>query len=483
MTVVSESSTRVPPGTGDREAVRVPSPLAALLLRLHFYAGLLVAPFLVVAALTGLAYTLTPQLDQVLYHDELRADTTTGPVRSLAEQVAAARRAHPAGTLASVVPGADGATTQVTFSVEGLADDRQHTVYVDPRSGAVQGQLTTWFGYTPATAWFDDLHRNLHLGVVGRYYSEVAASWLWVLVVGGLLLWWRRRARSRALRSLVVPDLTARRGVRRTRGWHAATGVWLAVGLLFLSATGLTWSRHAGANFSAALDALRAGRPPLSTALTPNGPATRGGHHDSGGVSTPAVDPAAVDTVLRVAREGGLSGPVQLTPPEDPNSAWTVAQTDRTWPVHKDAVAVDPAAGTVVSRVNYADWPLLAKVSSLGIDTHMAVLFGPVNQILLAALTLGLLCVIVWGYRMWWQRRPTRAGRRALAGSPVTRGTWQRLPAWAITLGVPVLLALGWVIPALGVTLLGFLVVDLLLGALTARRAAAVTPTSPAPGA
>ena len=36
------------------------------------------------------------------------------------------------------------------------------------------------------------------------------------------------------------------KGVRRTRGWHAATGVWLAVGLLFLSATGLTWSRYAG---------------------------------------------------------------------------------------------------------------------------------------------------------------------------------------------------------------------------------------------
>jgi plastocyanin domain-containing protein len=42
----------------------------------------------------------------------------------------------------------------------------------------------------------------------------------------------------------------------------------------------------------------------------------------------------------------------------------------------------------------------------------------PVNQILLAALALGLLCVIVWGYRMWWQRRPTRADRRALAGTP-----------------------------------------------------------------
>ncbi|NEE56027.1 PepSY domain-containing protein, partial [Streptomyces sp. SID8455] len=31
-----------------------------LLVRLHFYAGVLVAPFLLVAAVTGLAYTFTP---------------------------------------------------------------------------------------------------------------------------------------------------------------------------------------------------------------------------------------------------------------------------------------------------------------------------------------------------------------------------------------------------------------------------------------
>ncbi|MDG4803141.1 PepSY domain-containing protein [Micromonospora sp. WMMD980] len=35
------------------------------------------------------------------------------------------------------------------------------------------------------------MHRNLHLGVVGRYYSEVDASCLGVLVLGGLVLWWR----------------------------------------------------------------------------------------------------------------------------------------------------------------------------------------------------------------------------------------------------------------------------------------------------
>ncbi|MEH1163905.1 PepSY-associated TM helix domain-containing protein [Micromonospora sp. CPCC 205539] len=443
-----------------------------LLLRIHFYAGILVAPFLVVAALTGLAYTVTPQLDRVIYTEQLTVDRVGDTTRPLAEQIAAARAAHPGGTLATVAPGEGAATTRVVFDVAD-PEDRQHTVYVDPYTGEVRGTLTTWFGSTPVTTWLDDLHRNLHLGVVGRYYSEIAASWLWVLVLGGVVLWWRRqRLGVGRLRRLVGPDLAARRGVRRTRGWHAATGLWLAVGLLFLAATGLTWSRHAGENFGAALDALNSRTPEVSTALPgaagPTGPA---GHHGGGGSGPAAtIDPAATDQVLAIARGAGLEGPVEITPAADARSAWTVTEVDNTWPVHKDRVAVDPAAATVTARSDFASWPLLAQLSSLGVQAHMGLLFGPVNQILLAALALGLLCVIVWGYRMWWQRRPTRTDRRrAPVGTAPARGAWQLLPGWGIAVGVPLVFAVGWALPLFGLTLLAFLALDLATGVWRAR--------------
>jgi uncharacterized iron-regulated membrane protein len=448
---------------------------------MHFYTGVLVAPFLLAAAVTGLAYTAVPQLDQLVYGDQLTVARVGDAVRPLAEQVAAARAAHPNGTLSSIVVGDDEATTQVVFSQPELGE-KQHTVYVDPYTGQVQGTLTTWWGSTPLTTWLDDLHRNLHLGDVGRHYSEFAASWLWVLALGGVALWWRRQrgVQGRA-RRLLLPDLTAKKGVRRTRGWHAATGVWLAVGLLILSATGLTWSRYAGGNFDDALTALNAHRPTLSTSLVGAAPAPAGGHHDGAGKSDPAVvDPAAADTVLRVARTQGLTGPVEVTLPPDTGSAWSVAQVDNTWPVHLDRVAVDPAAGTVTARSDFADWPLLAKLSKLGVQAHMGILFGLANQILLATLAVGLLCVIMWGYRMWWQRRPTRTDRPALVGIPPARGAWQRLPGWAIAVGVPLVLALGWALPLLGVPLLGFLLIDLIVGAVHRRRGKA-TPTSPAP--
>jgi uncharacterized iron-regulated membrane protein len=115
----------------------------ALLVRLHFYAGILIAPFLAVAALTGLAYTLTPQLDQLVYGHELTVRQVTGAPHSLAEQLAAARRVHPEGTIASVIPpDAPDATTKVVLAVPELGD-RQRTVYVDPYSNRVRGALTT----------------------------------------------------------------------------------------------------------------------------------------------------------------------------------------------------------------------------------------------------------------------------------------------------------------------------------------------------
>ncbi|MEU7961138.1 MULTISPECIES: PepSY-associated TM helix domain-containing protein [Micromonospora] len=485
LTELSGGSTPEPATATETPArpARRTSPFGALLLRLHFYAGILVAPFLVVAALTGLAYTTTPQLDSILYSDQLTVAQVGDRPLPLADQVGAARNAHPEGSITTVQPGEGDRTTRVTFALPELGD-KQHTVYVDPYTAQVQGQLTTWFGSTPATTWLDDLHRNLHLGVVGRHYSELAASWLWVLALGGVILWWRRRSASRATaRHLLVPDLSAGKGVRRTRGWHATTGIWLTVGLLFLSATGLTWSRYAGANFGAGLDALSARAPEISTSLTtvPDEPAeTGGGHHEASGAGG-VVESAAFDRVVAAARTAGLDGPVEIAPAAEAGSAWTVTQVDNTWPVAKDRVAVDPAGGQVTARSDFADWPLLAKLSGLGIQAHMGILFGPVNQILLAALALGLLCVIVWGYRMWWQRRPTRADRRALAGTPPPRGGVRGMPLWVLLIGVPVTVAIGWALPLFGITLLAFLVIDVVVGAVSRRRRPAVVPTSPAP--
>ncbi|GAA3212100.1 PepSY-associated TM helix domain-containing protein [Dactylosporangium siamense] len=473
------------PGTQPARSLSV----VPLLLRLHFYAGVLVAPLLVIAALTGLLFVFTPQLDGIVYDKELHvAKVGPGLPKPLSEQVNAAIAAHPTGTFSSVIPaGAPDATTKVVFMVPELGE-KQETVYVDPYTGEIRGTLVTWWGSTPLTTWLDDFHRHLHLDDIGVLYSETAASWLWIVALGGLILWcnrqWRIRGEKRRSRveATLLYDTAAAKGVRRTRGMHGATGVWLIVGLLFLSATGLTWSDHAGANFDKALASLKSERPALDTSGAPAGaaPATGGGHHSEGGAAA-AGDPAQVDNVLHIARTNGITGPIEISAPAEEGAAWSVVQNDNVWPVHFDKIAVDPVAGTVLHRVNYADWPFLAKLSALGIQAHMGYLFGLANQLLLAALAIGLLCVIFWGYRMWWQRRPTRGTRQAPVGAPPARGAWRKLRWPLLIIGILVTAALGWALPAFGVTLVAFLIIDLVAGLIRRRRRNTPVPTSPAP--
>ncbi|WP_405412978.1 PepSY-associated TM helix domain-containing protein [Streptomyces decoyicus] len=451
--------------------------MQALLARLHFYAGVFVAPFLIVAALTGLAYAFAPQLDQLVYGDQLTVEKAAGKPHTLAEQVAAARAAHAEGTLDSVITPADPEeTTRVVLAVPELGEN-QRTVFVNPYTNEVKGALTTSFNSTPATTWLGELHRNLHLGEPGRLYSETPPAGCGSFVTAGLVLWLTRgrSQRGKRIRRTLLPDRSAR-GVRRTRRWHAATGLWLAVGLFFLSATGLTWSSYAGARFETVLDKVHARTPELNTALssTPGGSGdshAQHGHHGGSASSKPAADPISdVGPVLATVRQAGLTGTVKLTPPADEHSAWSVAQNDKVWPVHLDQVAVDADKREVTATNRWSDYPLLAKLTKLGIQAHMGVLFGLANQLLLAAIAIGLLFITAFGYRMWWQRRPTRADRNAPRGKPPVRGAWRQVPLPVLLLGVPLAAAIGWAVPVLGVTLLGFLAVDIAVGLIQRYR-------------
>lgn len=432
-----------------------------LLVRLHFYAGVFVGPFILIAAVTGLLYALIPQIDTFVYRHELTVEHAGTERLPLAEQLAAARHAHPEGTVESIrPPAAADETTQIRLLVgpefKDVPPDYSRTVFVDPYTGAVRGALTTYGQWMPARAWFDELHRNLHLGAFGRNYSELAASWMWVIALAGLALWIMRRRENRTMRDLVLPDRTSS-GRRRTLSWHGAVGVWTIAVLLALSVSGITWSRYAGETVNGIQAQLNTTAPGVDTALTGTGPAAahHGGH---GGRS----ELRGADTVLRTAEQAGLRGPMWMYPPTEAGQAWKVAERKRDWPTRADEIAVDPETGAVTDRVNFAQWPFLAKLTDWTIDAHMGLLFGIVNQIVLALTMVGLITVIVRGYRMWWQRRPTRGSVWALGRAPLG-GALSQLPPWGSVAVIVVAAVIGWALPLFGLSLVAFLLVDVAL--------------------
>ncbi|MBQ4797142.1 PepSY domain-containing protein, partial [Pectobacterium versatile] len=75
-------------------------------------------------------------------------------------------------------------------------------VFVDPVSLDIRGALTVYgtSGILPFRTRLDYLHRSLLLGDIGRNYSELAASWLWIAALGGLYIWISTRKNHPRLR-------------------------------------------------------------------------------------------------------------------------------------------------------------------------------------------------------------------------------------------------------------------------------------------
>jgi uncharacterized iron-regulated membrane protein len=437
------------------------SDLSQLLRRLHFYIGLFVGPFILIAAVTGTLFVLTPQIESQLYAQQL-FNHSSGQAHTLNEQVAVAQNyIGPQARLFAVRPAKEsGWNSRVMFTQAGLGDSESRAVFIDPVSLAIKGDLIVYgtSGTLPFRTMLDYLHRNLLLGDLGRNYSELAASWLWLGSLSGFYLWWASRQKGR-------------RPVRRpasARRIHSLLGLWIIIGLVFFSATGLTWSRWAGGN----VDMLRARlgwiTPSASMQLADKHAEAADGehahHHGNGaGMNMPSMQPTSIDMarfdlVLSVARAGGIDArELEIRPPRSQNQAWMVREVDRSWPTQVDTVAVDPDRQIITSRADFASFPLIAKLIRWGVDAHMGILFGIVNQIAMALFGMALTVMIILGYVMWWKRQPA-------IGSPVRTlsATFVEMPSGYRMATVVLALLLGWAMPLMGISLIAFLIIDVL---------------------
>jgi uncharacterized iron-regulated membrane protein len=227
---------------------------------------------------------------------------------------------------------------------------------------------------------------------------------------------------------------------------HGPLGLWAAALLLVTGVTGLMMSRFAGPRL---FDA----QPPRLAAAPVDvpKPAKRAERID-------------LDSVLQVARDRGLSGTLEVTPPAARGQVFTVTETSPGLPVHRDAITVDPYTGRVTEQIGWDDYSLLAQIRTLGIELHTGTLFGLANQILLAVVAVATIVLIAGGYRMWWKRSPYR-GQLPPAPLPALR----QLPCSLAALAALVAVALGWYLPMFGVSLAAFVVVDLVINTIRRR--------------
>ncbi len=282
--------------------------------------------------------------------------------------------------------------------------------------------------------------------------------------LGGVALWWLSRPQRAGAHVAHAP----------LRRWHHGLGLWLLVGLLFLSATGLTWSRWAGSHFGQALQQMGWQTPSLNTDLSANHAGAHAHYHPAdphadhaehqaapmamAGRAAMAPMPQDFDTALALARQHGLaSSKLEIRPPAAAGKAWTVTEINRSWPTEVDALAMDLANGQVLHHNRFSDYPLAAKLTRWGIDLHMGS-WGVLNQALLVLLGAGMVAMAVTGW-LQWRKRPGRS-REWLHGQLTLVHQCRQLPRTAALALLLVAAAVGWLLPVLGCSLLALLALD-----------------------
>lgn len=350
-----------------------------LLVRLHIFIGLFFGPFIFIAALSGALYAFTFATENWVYKDILISKNAGSAMQPLALQIEAANIViNGQGEFFSVRIAPE-QSTRVLYLDKSLASSQYRTIFINPYTLEVKADLITYGsgGAMPARMWVDIFHRDLLLGKLGRFYSELAASWMWMTAVTGIILFATRRKK-------------VGNNYQRLLNKHTSFGLFSFVALIVLSITGLTWSEWAGGNISKLRTQMNWLTPSLITKVENQ--------------SLVNYDLKMFDSVLSSAKASGLkSDYIEIKSPKKAGEIWQVAEIDRSYPTKIDAVSIDPNTLKVVDRLEFKKFPLMAKLTRWGIDIHMGTLFGFINQILVGLMSLSICALVFTGYKMWIQ--------------------------------------------------------------------------------
>jgi uncharacterized iron-regulated membrane protein len=162
--------------------------------------------------------------------------------------------------------------------------------------------------------------------------------------------------------------------------------------------------------------------------------------------------PLAIEQVVAIAHARGLRSGYDIVLPSSPDGVYTVSYFPAD-PKRERTLHIDPYSGAVLKDIRYEDYGAVSQAISYGTSLHMGRYFGVANQIVCAALSLGLATLAITGCVMWWKRRPS-----GTLGAPSRERSAVPMRGWKASLVV-----LGAVFPLMGVTLVAVWIADRVL--------------------
>jgi uncharacterized iron-regulated membrane protein len=356
--------------------------LRRALFQIHLWAGLLLALYVVVIALSGAVLVFAGELNAALVPRSL----TQGDSASLAgipAVVKAARSACPGCAITMLtVP----SPAMHVYKVEGK-DERGHavTLLLDPSAKRLLRQGRTWVD------WVHDLHYYLLLGSAhGMQVNAAGGAILLLITVSGAYIWWPGVKQWR--RSLSISF--ASRWRRINYDAHHAIGIWTLAIVFWWAFSGVYfgWYRQV----QMAVNAIS----PLRGMVAPQLP--------PGAYTIATSERSSLEAILAAAQQASPAG--HLYSLSDPTLAGATVTADMDLRApgdfsHRDLVTIDTIHARVLSVWHYGsnhsagDWILWAMH-----PIHFGTLWGTPVKIIWFLLGLSLAVLSVSGVVMYWNR-------------------------------------------------------------------------------
>jgi len=265
-------------------------------------AGIVSLPVVILLSLTGMIYLFKTDYEKPIYED-LKHVPEQGQRISYQQQWDIARKEAVKPPNAMILTAAPG---QATEFVSGMFSHKS-SLFVNPFNGAVTGQVIQ---ENTDMQTVRKLHGELLLGKFGTKVVELVASWMVVLILTGLYIWWPKNGwKLKGFFTIRTND------TRRTmfRDLHAVTGFWFSLLLLLVLSGGLPWTDVFGSYFQWFQDKTQTGYP-----HTWDGRALS---------STVTGTPFTLDQMEETARQLNLKGEVSIHLPQSPQGVFSVSNS------------------------------------------------------------------------------------------------------------------------------------------------------------
>ncbi|WP_244548129.1 PepSY-associated TM helix domain-containing protein [Aquimarina spongiae] len=392
----------------------------------HFLAGLITLPFILILSITGGIYLFKTDYEAKKQQHITEVSVQGEPI-GFQEQWEIANQNAVKKPNSMIVPTKNNQATQfVSGRFSGKSD-----LYINPYTGKVSGEVIT-----KKTDMYKvrKLHGELLMGSFGTKIVELIASWMVVLIVTGLYIFWP--ARKWNLSGFFIPRW--KHGKRTFfRDLHAISGFWISGLLILVLAGGFPWTDVFGENFKYVQKVTNTGFPKT--------------WHGIGLQSQPTGNAITLDEMVAKAVALELPGQTTIHFPKGPKGVFSISNQNPSDLESQKKIHYDQYSGQEMMTVAWADVGILMRARMWVMAFHQGE-FGKWNWWLMLGVALVLTIMSISALVSYVLRK--RKGSWGIPKVPV---------AFRVGYGIAIVVViLGLVFPLFGASILLLVLIEYL---------------------